>query len=181
MAFIRNRKSGFVRVGGVKRRETQWLDIPGSVQNLATPQSAVNLNLLTTAEKALRPFTVVRTRGVFHINSDQAAVTEDQSLALGFCVVSDQAAAIGIAALPTPITDQESDLWFVYEQLMNSFLFLSAVGVGSSTGAFKEYDSRAMRKVQEGQDIAIVAESDIAGLGTGVDIRHGGRLLIKLH
>ncbi len=181
MTFIRNRKSGFTRVGGVKRRETQWLDIPGSVQTLASPSSAVNLNLLTTAEKALRPFTVVRTRGVFAINTDQVAASEFQSMALGFCVVSDQAAAIGITALPTPITDQESDLWFVYEQLMAQFEFFTAAGFDSQGATFKEYDSRAMRKVEDGQDIAIVAESDITGLTLGLQVRHGGRLLIKLH
>jgi len=45
--------------------------------------------------------------------------------------------------------------------------------------AWKDFDSRAMRKVEDGQDIALVAES--GGASVGVNFTKSGRFLIKLH
>jgi len=182
MANIRSsRKSGFILRGGVTRRETVWISIVSAADTLATPQTGSLLGSLNAAALALRPFTIVRTRGVFYLGSDQAAATEDQAAALGGAVVSDQAVAVGITALPTPITDKSSDLWFMFQSLMSNIAFLTAAGFQQPAGQQLIYDSRAMRKVEDGQDIVIMAESDVAAVTAGVEIRHGGRMLLKLH
>ena len=44
-------------------------------------------------------------------------------------------------------------------------------------GRFLQYDSKAMRKVEDGQDSITVSENEIAGVTMVVS----GRFLIKLH
>jgi len=91
-------------------------------------------------------------------------------------VVSDQAVAIGITALPTPVTDNGSDLWYTYEWLLANATDLTDLAVG---GVFKEFDSRAMRKVEDGQDLIEVVESGTSTFG--LNITTFQRTLIKLH
>jgi len=137
------------------------------------------INSANAALLALRPFTVTRTRGFLHVESDQVAGDESYQVALGCCVVSDQASAIGVTAVPTPFTDLGSDLWFVHEILASSFEILSAVGVETATGVFARVDSKAMRRVEEGQDVLTVIEN--SSLGSGSSVNFAGRSLIKLH
>jgi hypothetical protein len=122
----------------------------------------------------------VRTRGWIHCISDQIGAAETFGVAYGHCIVSDQAAAIGVTAVPTPDSDRSSDLWMVYEEIMGRFIFISGVGVETAGhNQMRYYDSKAMRKVEEGQDIAIVAEAQ-AIVSSG-QIKKAGRLLVKLH
>ncbi len=92
-------------------------------------------------------------------------------------MVSDQASAIGVTAIPTPITDLGSDAWFLHQVLSGRFEFNDATGFGD-VGRVGEIDSKAMRKVDIGFDIVSVVE---ASLGTGSRINIGGRRLVKLH
>jgi len=146
---------------------------------LAAASNASFMNSLNAAALALRPFTVVRSRGFLHVKSDQTGALEDWNVALGYSIVSDQASAIGITALPTPDTDRGSDLFFVFEDLAGSFVFVSGVGFDSEGGIFKDWDSKAMRKVEEGQDLVITSEA--GAISAGLTITHGARILIKLH
>ena len=177
MAFVaRSRKSGFIR-GGVARRQTFWI---GGTLVSSTMTAAANPVLQTTlnaAALALAPFTVVRTRGLIYVQSDQVAASEDQTVLYGQAVVSDEASAIGVTAIPTPDTDSGSDLWFVYEALMSDLKFSTAAAYGK-IGAATVIDSKGMRKVEPGQDIVAVVESASA---FGVTIRSFTRTLIKLH
>ncbi len=159
-------------------RQTRWLDIPSSRTTLALANTAVLVTSLTAEELALRPFTVVRTRGLIGIESDQGAVTEPQIASMGFAVVSDQAVAIGVGAVPTPETERASDLWFVFESIYNTLRVNTSVGFENFLQQ-KDFDSRAMRKVEEGQDIAVVIENSALTLGSIFWL--SGRLLIKLH
>ena len=147
---------------------------------LAGANTAVLLNSLSAGALDLRPFTVVRTRGFFGIRSDQSATSESFDCALGYCVVSDQALAIGVTAVPTPFTDQGSDLFFVYEALMARFLFISGIGVDpQGMSQFMHYDSKAMRKVNDDSDLITVIEN--SGISSGVTVHHTARMLVKLH
>ena len=180
MANIRtSRKSGFIFRSGVKRRETLWLFTSENVAALSLATSAVIANSLNAAALALRPFTVIRTRLHLNIQSDQTLGTEDQVGAVGCAVVSDQAVAIGVTAVPTPVTDLGSDLWLAHQYLTSSFLFKSGVGVEAQFTTNADLDSRAMRKVEEGQDLILVKERGT--LGDGITLFSAGRTLIKLH
>jgi hypothetical protein len=112
------------------------------------------------------------------MRSDQSTATENQDLGYGHIVVQDTAVAIGISAIPTPLTDGGSD-FYVYELMNAQFLLKTAVGFDPSNFTRMTIDSKAARKVDFGQDIAIVAES---GSGSaGLILFEGGRVLIKLH
>ena len=158
-------------------RETLWGDVTPTFTALGVGGAGL-LNVTGAGLLALRPWTVVRTRGVMYLKSDQAAAAEQQSVACGYAIVSDQAVAIGLTAVPTPVVDMGSDLWFVYERLMANATDLTDLAIG---GQFKEFDSRAMRKVEDGTQLIVVAEGDVGALTAGMEFRHASRILIKLH
>jgi len=163
--------------GGSTRRETAWLFIDVVESTLAGAPTAVLQGSLNGAALALRPFTIIRVRGVLQMRSDQIAARETYGVALGFAVVSDQATAIGVTAVPTPITDRGSDMFFVFEEMLGSAIGDVATGTSQNIGWQKEIDSKAMRKVDIGQDLAITVENEI----NGVVVTFAGRMLIKLH
>ena len=113
--------------------------------------------------------TVRRTRGRFFVNSDQATTNEMVLVAIGFVVVNDLALAAGAASLPGPISDASDDGWFVWEGVP----ILSAStdgGSGSIVSGVQpiEFDSKAMRRVEEGFGIAVIAEA--SGVGAEVSM-----------
>ena len=173
-----NRKSGFIQRSGAMRRETQWFNLLEFNLTLAAG-AATLISQLSATGLALRPFTVVRVRGVVGIRSDQEAASEDLTGAYGMCVVSDQAEAIGVTAIPTPITDSVSDLWFVYQYLIGR-LQVTPAGTGPWWSDMTIVDSKAMRKVEEGQQLVEVVENGVQSTD-GIVIAGGVRQLIKLH
>jgi len=174
------RKSGFVRRGGVMRRETLWLGIAATDTALGAATTAAIINSAPAGVLALRPFTIVRTRGLLNVRSDQISADETFGAALGFSVVSDQALAIGVTAVPTPVTDQGSDMFFVYEEVLGKFSFITGVGFQSGgADQCRYYDSKAMRKVNDNQDISFAIESQ--SVVSSGQVLHSGRMLVKLH
>ncbi len=175
------RKSGFIVRGGARKRETLWIGGVAFTQTLAAGTSVALVTSLNAAALALRPFTIVRTRGTILVRSDQHAADEGYGASYGEVVVSDQAVAVGITAVPTPTTDSSSDLWFVYEFILGELAFGTNVGF-TDVGIERIIDSKAMRKVEEGQDLVSVVEGPGAGGGDGGSIIHGfSRTLVKLH
>ena len=128
---------------------------------------------LTTAEKAKLPFTVTRTVGTIWVASDQFAAPELPFGAMGMMVVSDKASATGATAVPDPITEEGSDEWFTYQ----SFLGYADAANGAPYTGY-HFDSRAQRRVVDGEDIAVV----VANARAGQDLRYvlKFRLLVKL-
>ncbi len=161
------------------RRESLWLGSTEVDSTLVGASSAILINVLNAAALALRPFTVVRFRGHMHLRSDQQVASEGYEAAWAQCVVSDQASAIGVTAVPTPVTDKGSDLFYFYEEMFGRFVFGDATGFSPVGGLNKDVDSRSMRKVDEGEDLIGVVES---GLGnSGCRLVTAARILIKLH
>jgi len=165
------RKSGFVRRNGAMRRETEWIGGSGVFTTMGSAQ-AVLVTSLSAAALALRPFTIVRTRGWLLVRSDQQGAVENFDAAYGIAVVSDQAAAVGVTAVPTPTTDDSSDLWLYYQRVMGTLI------VTAGSNVVIQVDSKAMRKVNGDQDIVDVIENPIA---TGCVVGTYSRTLVKLH
>ncbi len=173
------RRRFHTRSGGV-RRETMWISLDPVSTNYPSASSAVLTHSLSVAALALRPFTIVRTHLSVLILSDQVAASEFFQAAIGLAVVSDQASAIGVTAVPTPFTDLGSDLFFVHHSVAGRFQFISGVGIGNGVGGiFEHVDSKAMRRVNDDQDMIVVGEN--SGLSAGTDQLISGRILIKLH
>jgi len=165
------------RVG--PRRETLWVGGPDETSVTVVLASGVDLQSSASAALlAMRPFTVVRTRGLVYVRSDQTANTETPFGAFGLAVVSEQASAIGVTAVPTPITDESSDLWFLYQFVATGLQVSSAVGIPGPANVY-EFDSKAMRKVEDGQDVISVFENGSSADGLSYIAKF--RFLIKLH
>jgi len=168
--------SGPLRRG--QKRATSWDTIVVATTNVAS-NTAVLLASADADLKAKRPFTIVRTQLELYVTSDQTAASENQQLAVGMCVVSDQASAIGVSAIPTPDTDAGSDLWFLHQWMFSSFVFGTGVGFIEGEGRTVHVDSKAMRKVNDDEDVLVVCEA--SGNSSGLIVVHGGRILIKEH
>jgi len=162
-----------------QRRETLWLGIGEGIDTLAAANTAVLARVLNAAGLAFRPFTIVRTRMFWSMMSDQVAAIEDQQVALGVAVVSNQAVAIGVTAIPTPFTDLFSDLWLLHEILTSRFVDTGTAVEVAPNPIFKEVDSKAMRKVNDGEEPVFVLENSSVSAGTRS--LFAGRMLIKLH
>jgi len=165
-----------------QRRETIWIGGVTVRTIVAAASTAVLQTSLNATALSLRPFTIVRTRGLLRLESDQSTASEFQDAAYGKAVVSDQAVLAGAPAIPTPTTDDASDLWFVYERMLLD-ITLGGGGLGTGNprpnGMERIIDSRAMRKVEDGQDIVGVVETGV--LSDGVVITSFVRTLVKLH
>ena len=93
-------------------------------------------------------------------------------------VVSDQATAAGVTAVPTPVTDPGSDLWMVHRFWYGDESSL----IDKVKPALKvSIDSKAMRKVDQGQDLVIVSEISTAASGSGAVLVSAGRFLVKVN
>ena len=159
--------------GRTQRRKMQWLFLDfGITQHSAA--SAILIASLNAAALALRPFTIVRSHIALFQMSDQGIASEVQSLAFGLTIVSDQAVAAGVASVPAPAANQESD-WLLHQWMLSN-----ATDFTDSTvpGIQFQSDSKAMRKVDVGSDLVVVSESVTA---SGVRLSSAGRILIKLH
>jgi len=82
--------------------------------------------------------------------------------------------------VPTGDTNRDSDAFFLFEEVLGRFIFISGVGVETvAEQATVRYDSKAMRKVEDGFDVAFTVEAQ-AIVSSG-QVKKAGRMLIKLH
>ena len=133
--------------------------------------------LLNAAALLLRPFTILRTRMIVSLQSDQAAVSESPQGGFGAIVTTEQATDVGITALPDPVADPDSD-WFIYQGWSTTFEFLSSVGFHPSAETQYLVDSKAMRKVGINDQMSFIVANRVA---VGALIKTEGRMLIQLH
>ncbi len=102
------------------------------------------------------------------VASDQTTNFEFQFGALGMVVVSDLAIAAGAASIPGPVTDAQDDGWFVWQ----AFLRASSQSVAKHAQQYFEWDSKAMRRIEEGFGIGVMVENAHAthGLQAAIQI-----------
>ena len=159
------------------RRATEWTGTLEAAVTFSGVAAGVKSILLTADQ--LAPSTIVRTRGIVTVKSDQFAATEDQIGALGVGVVTTTAAGIGATAVPGPMSDESSDIFYVFEMFGNTFRLGSQVGFDPMNGITREIDSKAMRKVDNEETLVVVWENGTNGNATSVLVNL--RTLFKLH
>ena len=150
----------------------------GSITIVANADQVIST--LSAGALLLRPFTILRTRMILTLESDQQAVGERPQGSYGRIVVTETAAALGTTALPDPSsTDGDPEAsWYVHQEAVCSFIFSSAVGHNSPQQQNYTIDSKAMRKVGPDDDIvSIFSETN----GNGAILTTRGRTLIQLH
>ena len=157
------------------KRGNVWIGI--TIESTVGGAAKTLLASLNAAALLLRPFTVVRTRGILSIRSDQVAVTETARGALGLIVASDEAIAAGAASVPGTVSNPTAP-WFVYEPWVHTILFATAAAFNSPASTSVVVDSKAMRKVGQNEDVGFTMELATA---PGAIIVFQGRMLVKLH
>ncbi len=162
------------------RRKTDWIasaDIT-ALTNLIGGGVVIDQSLTGAQVALIAPFTIIRTVGYVGIRSDQAGATETPFGAIGAMVVKETARAAGVASVPTPINEEGDDGWFLYQGIASDFLFASGVGFSNSGMKIFQFDSKAQRKVADGDAIIWTAENASAD---GFDYLLKFRMLVKLH
>ncbi len=104
-----------------QRRQTVWIGLPFSTNTLTAGGGTI-IASLSAGGLALRPFTIVRTLYQIYIRSDQVAAREIYAGAFAEAVVSEEAVTAGVAAMPTPVTEADSDLFFVYQTFIGGVM-----------------------------------------------------------
>ena len=119
--FVRPRKSTKVWLGA------------GIAATSLSASTAILFSSLTSGALALRPFTILRTRLILSVTSDQLSASEFAQGAYTHQVVTDSAVAAGIASIPTPLSETEAD-YYVYQPWISNFLLATGVGFAESVG-----------------------------------------------
>ncbi len=173
------RFSGFRQRLVRQGRKTFWFNGAWTNTNLASANSAAIVVSLNAAALALRPFTIIRTRGVWGVRSDQISVDENQFVNYGSIVVSDEALAVGVSAVPTPV-EQDGSAWISFDQAVQQINAASDIGLHPNMIPWRmEIDSKSMRKVEEGQTLIDVIQN--SAISNGAQVALYSRVLIKLH
>ena len=164
-----------------QRRATEWgasaiATAPGT---LAASTIVLDQSLTGAALADVLPATIVRVRGELSVASDQDAANEFPFGAMGFHVANENARAAGAGSLLRPVTDAAADNWFVHQ-------FFHAGNFGASTGSLfanpwhrYQFDSKAMRKIQDGDAIVVMVQNSSSADGLRYSIEF--RILFKLH
>jgi len=169
--MARRTRSRFIRPAP---KSKIWLG--NGINTVTLAPGPVLVSTLNAAALALRPFTILRTRMLIIVSTDQTIASEGNSGVYSRQVVTESAAAAGIGSVPTPITETEAD-YFVYQPFAFDFLFFDATGVNLSTNQYV-IDSKAMRKVGFDDQVIGVAELQVSN---GALLSIQGRTLIQLH
>jgi len=163
------RRFSSVRRGKSSRR-SDWISLPPltAYEAVAGATSVIEGALITTV-----PITIVRIVGVMSVQSDQAAASERPFGAVGAAVVSDQAAGIGVTAVPTPYTNADSDLWMQHQFWAAP---VAEAGTGASLANISDrvdLSSKAMRKLTPDEQLLFVVENGSAthGMEFILDVR----------
>ena len=160
------------------RRATDWS--ASSVQTTIDTVVSGGASLLESFTPIVGGETLIRTRGLVTIRSDQVAASEDIIGAFGIGVVTKQAISVGITAIPHPGTDAAWGGWVVHQYYGERFQFFSSVGINGGNNALSHYpvDSKGMRKIDEDEGLVVVFENMAA---TGCNVTHSFRFLTKVH
>ena len=167
------------------RRATQWAgtDEDGvTYTTLAAGAKLLALVLTPTSAQAAginAPFTIVRTRGLLSVRTDQTVATESIIGAIGIAIVNETAAALGVTAIPGSMSEPSWDGWFVHQMFIETWRFLTSAGFESRDSIQIPIDSKAMRKVQSDETMIVVIEGGSQGAGMQVAVNI--RSLLKLH
>ena len=161
----------------VSRRQTDWALGVSSIGDTAV---AAGTKVLISSFPAatltnFAPGTIVRTRGIISVLTDQIATSELILGAFGVAFVNETARALGVSAIPGPHTDPLFDGWFVHQYIMDRLLLADATG--QIVGVRFIIDSKAMRKFDSDTGLVVMVENGNASFGFNISV--GLRFLVK--
>ena len=149
------------------KRGTFWGRSPADTGPTAIAASTALLD--STSVPVVEGETVIRARGYIAVANDQSAALENATGAVGICIATDQAVAVGVGSIPTPYTDQDSDLWLMHQYWSVRNMVESSTNEYALGYQIFHFDSKAMRKNPTGTTVCIVVEN---GSSTGGAVYH---------
>ena len=156
MAFRRSGNRGSTVVVGRSQRKTQWVGSDDQLLPIVLAAATATLDQSFTISS---PRTIVRTRGSLWVASDQNAAIETPFGAMAMSVVNSPAATAGVASVPTPIAEEDDDTFFLWQPFLASIDFASAIGFIGTRWMRYDFDSKAQRKVVDGNTIIVTLEN----------------------
>ncbi len=162
------------------RRTTEWTVGTGDNTVLGPLSSGQAAFVGQGVNPTIPGLTVVRIRGYFQVWLETLTVaSSDMFGAFGIGIASLAAFTAGIASLPTPITEEDSENW-LYHQYFGITSKLDTLSAGEELASYRvEIDSKAMRKVS--QDQVTYAALEIVEIGAVTLVAsHNSRQLVKL-
>ena len=176
MAFRSQRGLSRASVSSRPKRQTKWAFGPGGTAvNSFSASSSGLLGSGIGLTVATMP-TIVRIRGVVELLLDSGVSGDGYAGALGIGLVTGDAFAVGITAVPTPLDDEDWDGWMWHK----FFSLHNPTATAGQEGALRfEIDTRAMRKFGEGMIVIAVAEVVETGVSV-LEISLNSRMLFKL-
>ena len=176
--MTRSRLSRFPRGGGSSRRQSSWEPGPGGETSLIAG-TVVEL-FGTSVQAATGGLTAVRLRGDLFVQlaSNPAAIGDGYEGAMGVGIVSENAAGIGVTAVPAPLTDVRWDGW-LYHRFFTVKGVSATLEDGPGASVRIDVDSKAMRKFNESDVMVAVLEVVERGTET-VQATFQSRILLKL-
>ena len=157
------------RPSGVKRQVT-WVG-PADQGFVAVATGAkVILASFDPVSFGMDKPTVIRTRGQVAVRPEITTADLDLVGAIGLGIVSDEAFAAGVAAIPGPFDSADWDGWFVWQSFSYNYEFIDGTGFNFSVWNF-EVDSKAMRKVSDGETMVVVIESQVGAMRISAPLR----------
>ena len=163
-----------------QRRQTSWgvgpQDVDGGFS--ASGSSLWSSGIIPLVEG----LTIVRIRGVVKVTNATAGVALDGFFgAHGMCIVTNEAFAVGITAVPTPLDDEDWDGWMwhsYFDVRAPTATFADGVNAGAIYSNI-EIDSKSMRKIPDGYTLVGVTEVVESGTAT-CEVQSQTRILFKL-
>ena len=174
--MARRRRTSFPRSGGT-RRLVSWSLGPEGVLSPASTSASVFPSGTIANETDL---TLVRTRGELLLSLlTSSGAQAGFQWAFGMCIVSENAAGVGATAIPSPVTDDFWDGWFLHVQGALKCVTATVVDGSRFSSARIILDSKAMRKLHFTDVVVGCFETVEVGTATmHAELR--SRLLFKL-
>ncbi len=177
MAFRQTQNRGSFRGRGSKRL-TEWgiCSVATGFSSAAAGTKVIAFLAPAAVLEPESPATIVRSRLLLSIRSDQSAATENQMGAFGCGFVNVVAGALGITALPGPATDCAWGGWFVWQPIVQAIRVTTDVGFDPQYVTQYVIDSKSMRKFESDMSLLWMIENVGAH---GFDFAVTGRMLVK--
>ena len=163
-----------------QKRQAAWADI-ALFSRLNALGTAASLGSAFTAVGITERLTVARIRGTVSAHLDVGAALDAYTLGCGIIIVKDEAVAAGIASMPGPLLGlEQSWIW-------HHIFSLGPAATGTTDGAqillnqTIELDTKAMRKMQDGDTLAFVWEGSQDNGTPTCDGLMNARFMVLLH
>ena len=178
--MARSRRGSF-QVGTTTRRRTAWADGTGGTA-ITTITSVTPSFVGSSVVPAVEGLTIVRIRGYFRaIQTSKTTAGDGFRFAFGIGLATFAAVTAGIASVPTPLAEQDSENWlFWHAGRVQAITGTEADGANAFGIVFDfEIDSKAMRRFPGESALYAAIEQVETGTAT-MEVSHDSRLLVKL-